>query len=460
MGATIDIADFCTGLKYSDLSSDNIESAKEQALDFIGLAARGSLVDSSRILLSFVKKIKCTGDSIVIGDKTAVAPQYAALLNGAYAHSLDYDDVCNEASLHPGAPIFPAAFAAAEMVKASGADFILSVVIGYEVMCRLGKVLEPSKHYGRGFHSTGTCGVFGAAAAVGRLFGLNSAQMAAAFGICGSQAAGSMEFLTDGTWTKRMHPGWAAHSGLLSAMLAQEGFTGPATIFEGKDGFLNAYSYDTNSDKLVEGLGKDYFISKTSIKPYPCCRYTHGPIYGILKLMKENDLSSEDVDEIIIGMLEVSYSIVIEPAELKYNPQNVVDAQFSMPFAAAVAVLFGKVSADEYSDKVISSDQVKTMMKKVKFIKDSELERLYPRQWPASVIIKTKDGKKYDLFIEYPKGDPENPLTWVELVEKFNDNMKMIFNSQRQDEILTAVKSMDQSKNVEALCELLRGQKE
>ena len=460
MGATIDMADFCAGLKYSDLSSDDIESVKKLGLDFIGVAAIGSLTDSGRIMLSFVKKMKCTGDSIVIGDKTDVAPQYAALLNGTYAHCLDYDDLCNEASLHPGAAIFPAAFAAAEMVKASGADFILSVVIGYEVMCRLGKVLEPSKHYGRGFHPTGTCGVFGAAAAAGKLFGLNSAQMGAAFGVCGSQAAGSMEFLTDGTWTKRMHPGWAAHSGLLAAMLAQQGFTGPTTIFEGKDGFLNAYSYDTNFDKLVEGLGKDYFISKVSIKPYPCCRYTHGPIYGILKLMKENNLSAEDVDEIIIGMLEIGYPIVVEPTELKYNPQNVVDAQFSMPFAAAVAVLFGKASPDEYTDKVISSNQVKTMMKKVRFIKDGKLERLYPRQWPASVVVKTRDGKKYDLFIEYPKGDPENPLTWPELIEKFNGNTKIIFNSLRQEEILTAVKSMDQSKSAGALCKLLRGQKE
>lgn len=455
MGATTDMADFCAGLKYSDLSSDDIESVKKLGLDFIGLAASGSLTDSGRIMLGFVKKINCAGESVVIGSKSTIAPQYAALLNGTYAHSQDYDDVCNEASLHPGAAVFPAALAAAEMVKASGADFILSVVIGYEVMCRLGKVLEPSKHYGRGFHPTATCGVFGAAAAVGKLFGLNSAQLAAAFGICGSQAAGCMEFLTDGTWTKRMHPGWAAHSGLLAAMLAQEGFTGPTTIFEGKDGFLNAYSYDTNSDKLVEGLGKDYFISKASVKPYPCCRYTHGPIYGILKLMKDNDLSAEDVDEIIIGMLEVSYPIVVEPAELKYNPKNVVDAQFSMPFAAAVAVLFGKASPEEYSDKVILSNQVKTMMKKVKCIKDKELERLFPRQWPASVVIKTMDGEKYDLFIEYPKGDPENPLTWAELIEKFNDNTKMIFNSLRQEEILSAVKSLHQSKSFEVLCKLL-----
>jgi len=256
MGVTTTIADFCTGLKYSDLTSDDIEAVKKLGLDFIGLATSGSLTDSGRIMLDFVKKINCTGESVVIGSKHTTAPQYAALLNGTYAHSLDYDDVCNEASLHPGAAIFPAAFAAAKMVNANSNDFILSVVIGYEVMCRLGKVLEPSKHYGRGFHPTATCGVFGAAAAVGKLFGLNSTQMATTFGICGSQSAGSMEFLTDGTWTKRMHPGWAAHSGLLSAMLAQEGFTGPTTIFEGKDGFLNAYSYDTNSNELVEGLGR------------------------------------------------------------------------------------------------------------------------------------------------------------------------------------------------------------
>jgi 2-methylcitrate dehydratase PrpD len=214
---------FCHQLSGERLPRDVVEKAKSHTLDFFGVASRGSLSDSSLAIARFLQALKGIGEAVVVGTPLLAHPTYAALANGAFAHSLELDDVERESSLHPGVAVFPAALAAAELTQADGKRFIAAVVAGYEVTIRLGKALKPSAHYGRGFHPTATCGTFGAAVAAGKLLGLNEQQLLHAFGIAGSQAAGLMEFLADGAWTKRLHPGWAAHAGLIAALLAREG---------------------------------------------------------------------------------------------------------------------------------------------------------------------------------------------------------------------------------------------
>ncbi len=454
-GVTRRLAGFCAELSYGDIPEEVIESAVMLTFDTIGVAAGGTATESSRVMLKFMKALDRPGNGTVIARSHKVAPEYAALLNGAFAHALDFDDLCNEASAHPGAAVIPAVLAAGDMTGGSGKDFLLAVVVGYEVMCRLGKAINPARHYGRGFHPTGTCGTFGAAAAAGKILGLSAEQMTGALGIAGSQAAGCMEFLAQGSWTKRMHPGWAAHSGIIAAMLAREGYRGPSTIIEGKSGFLNSYSYDTNADEVIEDIGKVFYAARTSVKPYSACRYKHGPIDGIRKIMKENGLRPGDVSEIIIGLLEVAYPIIVEPADLKYNPQNVVDAQFSMPFGAAVAVLYGNALPDQYTDEIIRSAEVAEVMKKVRIRKDPELERLYPRQWPSTVEIRTKGGASYQTFVAYPKGDPENPLSWDELMEKFNSVTRGVYAPDRQLRIADEMRSLSRSPKLDAFKSLV-----
>jgi 2-methylcitrate dehydratase PrpD len=279
--------------------------------------------------------------------------------------------------------------------------------------------------------------------------------MTSALGIAGSQAAGSMEFLAQGTWTKRMHPGWAAHSGLIAALLAAEGYRGPSTIIEGRSGFLNGYSSQANADEVLEDLGKVFYVTRTSVKPYSACRYKHGPIDGIRKIMEENGLRPEEVSEIIIGLLEVAYPIIVDPTDLKCNPKSIVDAQFSMPFGAAVAVLYGNALPDQYSDETIKSAAVAEVMKKVKIKKDPELERLYPRQWPSTVEIRTRGGGSYCTFIAYPKGDPENPLTWDELIDKFNSVTRAVYARERQSRIADEMRNINRSPRLDALKSLV-----
>lgn len=449
MGITRDLVKFCAQLKYEALPPEVIDRVNYLALDFVGVAARGTLVDSTRVMNTFVRQIAPANEGgVIIGTALRASFHYAALANGTSGHATELDDVNNEASLHPGNAVFPAAIAAAEMAGADGRKFAEGVVAGYDVMVRLGKALDPRAHYGQGFHPTGTCGVFGAAVAAAKILGLNEPQMLNAVGIAGSQAAGSLEFLADGAWTKRMHPGWAAHSGIIAALLGKLDFRGPATILEGRFGFLHGYSPSADEKKISEGLGESYEILRTSIKPHSCCRYKQGPIDGVLQIMRENRLGAGDIEAVKLGILKNGFQVVAAPRELKLNPASVVDAQFSMPFGAAVAILCGRAFLDEYTQEKIQSPAVKEMMKKITCVEDPALDKLYPKKWPASVEIRTRDGKVYSAWIEYPKGDPENALSWEELIAKFRELASPIYPACRLEEIIEETRKMEQQKDL------------
>ena len=449
MKITREFVKFCAELRFSKFPQEVIDRVKYLTLDFIGVAARGSLEDSTKVMYRFVEEISTkTKGGVIIGTKRYAPYQYSALANGTSAHALELEDVNNEALLHPGCVIFPAAFAACEMVGADSKKFIEGVVVGYEVMVRLGIALGPSSHYAQGFHPTATCGVFGATVAASKILGLDEGQMLNAIGISGSQAAGSLEFLTDGAWTKRMHPGWAAHSGLISAMLGKKGFKGPSSILEGKYGFLHAYSSSSNVNKILEGIGESYKILRTSIKPHACCRYNQGPIDGILKIMKQEHLKADEVERLTVGVLKAGFPIVVTPEKLKYNPLSVVDAQFSMPFGAAVAILYGRASLEEYTQEKVESPQVKEMMDKITCIENPELDKVYPKQWPASVQIRTKDGRTFSTWIDSPKGDPENPLSWDELIEKFHELTPSIYSKGRVEKLIDQTKKIERQRNL------------
>ena len=401
-----------------------------------------------------VKTLSDNGASVIMGTSLRAAPEYAALANGTAAHSLEMDDVQNDSSLHPGVATFPAAFACGDMKRVGGCEFITAVTAGYDMMVRLGRALDPRKHYARGFHPTGTCGTFGAAVVASRLLDLEAPQSTWALGIAGSQAAGSLEFLAQGAWTKRMHPGWAAHSGLIATLLAKEGFTGPTTILEGRDGFLHGYSDDVDVSKVDEGLGDLFYINKVSIKPHACCRYKQGPIDCVLRIVREHGLKAQEVDKVRVGVLKAGFDVVASPEEQKRNPQNVVDAQFSMPFGAAVAILYGRGSLEEYTEEVLARPEVAELMSKVQCVQDPSLEVNYPSRWPAWVEVETRDGRNLRSELEYPWGDPENALSWDELKGKFRDLTRSIIPSGRQDQIIEAVESLEVLEDIRPLAEM------
>jgi 2-methylcitrate dehydratase PrpD len=452
MNTTRELARYCAGLRFEHFPEEVIEQVKYLALDFLGVTIRGYLEESSKTMLRLVQCLDpVSRDSTLISQQIKSSPHYAALANGTSAHSLELDDVNNEASLHPGVTIFPAALALSEAMDSSGKTFIMAIVLGYEVAVRLGKALNPSLHYAQGFHPTGTCGIFGAAAASAAILALSEEQIIDAFGICGSQAAASMEFLHTGAWTKRMHPGWAAHNGIIAAKLAREGFKGPATILEGRYGFLQSYSSKPDLTLITADLGTTFEIMHTSIKPHACCRYKQACIDCILSLVKEFDIKPQDVHKVTLELLETGFPLIAEPAEVKYNPKNIVDAQFSMPFGAAVAILKRRAFLDEYQIEYIESPQVQELMQKVICIKNPELGRYFPKYWPGRAVIETITGKTYEKEVINPKGDPENPLSWEELEEKFDLLTHKIYSQQRRKEILNKIKNLEQI-DMKTLC--------
>src|SRR6202166_3419154 len=305
-------------LNSKDLGSEVVERTKYLLLDYLGVAIAGSLTESSQPIYRMLARSASPGPCTVIGTASHALPEYAALANGTAAHGVELDDTHQAGSIHPGVVMFSTAIALSEIhPEIDSAQFVTAVVAGYEVAARLGMALQPKSHYELGFHPTSTCGVFGAAVTAAKLLRPNEEQMLSAVGIAGSMAAGSLEFLADGTWTKRLHPGLAAQNGILAANLAVEGFPGPSTILEGRDGFLRAYSRNSKPGLVTQDLGQDFEILRTSIKPHACCRYMQAPIDGLIELATAHDIHPEQVARVEVAVLEAGWGLVCEPRERK-----------------------------------------------------------------------------------------------------------------------------------------------
>jgi 2-methylcitrate dehydratase PrpD len=437
---------FCHSLNSKDLSSETIERVNYLLLDYLGVAIAGSLTESSQPIYRMLTRSAPTGPATIFGTPSHASPEYAALANGTAAHSLELDDTHQAGSIHPGVVIFSTAIALSEAhPDIDSARFVTAVVAGYEVAARLGIALQPKSHYELGFHPTSTCGVFGAAITAAKLLGLREEQMLSAVGIAGSMAAGSLEFLSDGTWTKRLHPGLAAQNGILAANLAADGFIGPSTILEGRDGFLWAYSRDAKPEFVTQDLGQNFEILRTSIKPHACCRYMQAPIDGLIELAIEHDIYPEQVARVEIAVLEAGWPLVCEPQKRKYAPANVVDAQFSMPYGAAAALTNRAAGLDQFAADRFDSPQIKSLMAKVVLQKDIRIEKNFPEEWPAIVQVHLKDGKHFEKYVRFPKGDPENPLTWQELSAKFLSLATRVFPKSRSEQIINSIAGMNPS---------------
>ncbi len=446
-------ANFCEELRYEDLPHDVIKRTKLLILDTVGIIIRARHdAESTSSLVSAIERLEMSNGSCqVFSDNKSYSPSAAALLNGTLAHSLDFDDTHAEASLHSSAPILAAALAAAEMNKSSGQQLITACVVGYEIQIRLGLAGGSSAHYKKGFHPSATCGIFGAAAAAGYLMGLNKDQYISAFGIALSQSAGSMQFLTDGAWTKRSHVGQAAQNGLSCAIMAAEGFKGPSKAFEGKWGYLHSYASGGDMEKAIDGLGKKFETLNLGVKPYPSCRYSHAAIDGIIELKNELGFSTAELDDIDIGLSETALNIIGYPLSDKQNPKSVVDGQFSMPFCAAVTVKSGGLKWDDYKNHLNDSDTL-SLCNKIKVSPDKDAEECCPEYMSAKVKVVVK-GKKYEKFVKIPKGEPENFMEDSEFISKFRSLTEPYLSNEKIDQLTGSMLKLDQSNNINSIFE-------
>lgn len=453
---TRELARFAAGLSYEALPAEVCERVKALLLDLTGIAlrARHDAESSAPMLAAAARLGLAGGRCTVIGESAGYSPPGAALLNGTLAHSLDFDDTHAAASLHASAPIVPAALAAAEMTRAGGSELIAAIVAGYEIQIRLALALDPAAHYDRGFHPTATCGAFGAAAAAGRLFGLDAPGCASAFGIVLSMAAGSMQYLANGAWTKRSHVGHAAMCGLIAATLAREGYLGAADAIEGKRGFLRAYAPAADARKATEGLGSRWETLRIAVKPYPSCRYSHAALDGIVALAREHGIRASEVEEVLVGLPEPGWKLVGDPEPAKQSPRSVVDGQFSMPFCAAVVLRTGRLVWDDYA-RHLGDPETLALCRRVRTRVDPRAQSDYPEQMSGAVRIQTARGA-FETYVRVPRGEAENFPSPAELRAKFDGLVAPYVSERRRAEIAAAIATLERQADIGELLRLVR----
>jgi 2-methylcitrate dehydratase PrpD len=451
---TATLAAYVANLKFEDIPHPVLERAKILILDFLGSAVRARRdAESTPALLKTLQALALdgSGESTVFGDSKSWTPAVAALLNGALGHSLDFDDTHADSSLHPSAPVVPAAFAVGELVGASGRDVLTAIVAGYEVCCRLGNALDPTSHYARGFHPTATAGTYGAAAAAAKLFGLTKQQIIAAFGVSGSQAAGSLQFLVNGAWNKRYQVGAAAMNGVIAATLARNDFIGATESIEGVHGLLAGYSDDAHPDKAVADLGVVYETMKIGVKPYPSCRYTHAALDALIAMRRDHNLTPDQIKRVEIGLHRNGITLTGDAAT-KRHPTSIVGGQFSMFFTGAVALDQGRFGWDDYAR--LGDATVNALADRFDVVQDDRLETGRSHPFGARVAIITDDGV-HELIYADPSGEPSSFPDAQAMQQKFLQLARPVLQN-RAEKFAAAILSLETFDRVEAATHLGR----
>ncbi len=451
---TARLAGYVAALEFKDIPPEVRERAKALTLDFLGSAIRARRdAESTPTLFKTLQALAldARGESTVFGDTRAWSPAIAALLNGALGHSLDFDDTHADSSLHPSAPVVPAAFAVGELVGASGREVLTAIVAGYEVCCRLGNALDPTSHYARGFHPTATAGTFGAAAAAAKLFKLPQDRIIAAFGVAGSQAAGSLQFLVNGAWNKRYQVGASAMNGVIAATLARNDFVGATESIEGKHGLLVGYSDNAHPEKAVADLGKVYETMKIGVKPYPSCRYTHAALDALIAIRREHNLTPDQIKRVEIGLHRNGITLTGDAAT-KRHPTSVVGGQFSMFFTGAVALDQGRFGWDDYHR--LGDAAIDALADKFDVVQDDRLETGRKHPFGARVSITTDDGV-HERIHDDPSGEPNSFPDSQAMAQKFLTLARPVLNG-RADQLADAILSLERFERIDQATHLGR----
>ena len=445
------LAEFISQMAFDSLPSAVVEKAKECILDTTGCALAGSGSEEATAMIRALKPFDEGSASTLWGSRVRGSLFSAALINGAMAHCLEMDDVHRKAKVHAGTAVIPALLVLGERLHSGGKDVLLGTAAGYEAAIRVGVGLGAKAHRMKGWHATGTCGTLGAAAGCAKLLGLNPEQTAQALGLAGTQSAGLWAFTADGSMSKRLHPGRAAQSGVYAGILAQGGFTGPKMILEAEDGGLfQAFSDHYDLEAVSRGLGEKFEILEMSIKPYPCCRTLHGPLDAVLKLREREKLRPEMIQNIRVR----AYEVAINQCGYTQVPSTPVDAQFSMPYALSVALFDGEAGLAQFTLDRILDEKVLDLAQKINVVMDEELDKLYPAKWSFIIEVATNDGTRYAERVDSAKGDPEAPLSRVDLERKFLNNAVSVLGMKKAKKLAETIWHLEEAENISEVVNL------
>lgn len=423
------ISEFAVGLKYSDLPENVVHEVKRYLYDSIGCAYGGYHTKDVNILRDIYKEMAGTGQATLIGFGDKIPAVNATLVNSLMVRALDFNDIYwKEDPAHPS-DIIPAALAVGELVDADMKEVIVAIVLAYEFEQRLCEFAVPGVRERKWHHATLT--QFVSPIVAGRLLGLNVDQMTNAIGIngchnhtIGCPTAGQL------TMMKNTVDPMAVQTGVFAALMAQKGYSGTTAVFEGKEGFMDVFGPDWDNDKLLGGLGDKYKILACGMKAFPTEALTHTHLSALLKVVTENEISYDRIDEVIVTTIARACDILFDPH--KYRPESRETADHSLPYCLAAAMVDHQITTQSFSDEKLKDERIWKVIDKIKGEASEEFEKMFPAKQPSKVVVKTTDGKEFSEYLEYPKGDPREPMTEEDLEAKFNGLSAELLDSGRQ----------------------------
>jgi 2-methylcitrate dehydratase PrpD len=458
------LAGLADNVRRTGLPPDLRRDVARRVLDVIGNSLAATGLPPAHAVTAVVRGWAGTPESVAIGTGMRVPAAAAALVNGTLAHCLDFDDTHLPSVLHPSAPVVPAALAVAEARGASGAALLDAAGVGIEVAVRLGlggydRKLGNSEFFERGQHATSICGAVGAAVAAAMVGGADAHGIAHAAGIAASMGAGLLEANRTGGTVKRVHCGWAAHSGVVAAELARHGLTGPPTVVEGRFGFLHAFCGDrADADAVIAGLGERWELPGIFFKPYPCNHFTHAGIDAAL-VLRARGIDPAKIGEIELGLPSPVLRTVAEPAAEKARPRSGYHAAFSGPYTVAAALLGGGglgLGHDDFTDAAATDEARLALAAKVRCVPDTRCDAIFPEQFPAVLRVLMADGTRHEVRIDANRGGPGNPLRSAELAAKFRLNAARVLDEHAIDQVSAAVLDLPSAADVGALMARVR----
>jgi 2-methylcitrate dehydratase PrpD len=463
-GLTDYVGRFVGAAKYEDIPGEVVELGKKSILDCLGLALAGSKAQTGTLCRQYLEKIGvCDGKATIIGSARKTSPRFAAFVNGVSIHADDFDDTQLATAkdrvygllVHPTVSVLPAVFALAESGGISGKQLMVAYHLGVEVECKIAEAISP-RHYQGGFHSTGTCGPFGSAAACAKLLGFEHSKILNAFGLVASQSGGLRENF--GTMTKPFQAGRAAESGLASVELVALGWTAAEQILEADRGFFHAFGGSYDPGAIMDRLGKPWtFVSPgISLKPYPSGSLAHPAMTELARLIEAHDLQAAQVEKVDVGANHNMTTTL-----LHHQPKTGLEAKFSMEFCLAILLLERKAGLGEFADKVVQRADVQEMIRRVNFYVDPEAESAGYDKMTSLLKIYLKDGRVIKGRADFGKGSPANPMTFEEAAAKFRGCAGYAeWPRSKTEKIIAFVRALDSTPDVSTLSPLLLAERE
>jgi 2-methylcitrate dehydratase PrpD len=447
-----ELAQFAGALSSEKVPAAVTARAKHLILDAVGIALASTTYDFAHRAMTAIVGLGGSGDAAVIGMPARLPLRDAALINGILVHGLDFDDTHSGGVIHATASVLPTVLAVGARQRASGREMLAAYVLGVEVAARLGAVAKGAFHQ-VGFHPTGLIGAFACTLAAGRLMGLGEKQLVMAQGLALSAGSGSLEFLEDGAWNKRFHPGWAAVSGITAAALAQQGFVGAKRVYEGRFGLfashLQSHFDPANLALATAGLGESWELLQVAVKPYPACHFVHACVDAAVALVREQKLDPAEIERVQALVPAEVVKTVCEPAANKRRPANSYDAQFSIPYTVAAALRRGRFTLDELEDDALGDPAILALADRVYY--ETDPATTFPRHYTGEVIVTTRGGRTFRHREAINRGNGERPLSEAAIIEKFHANAARAASHERAQRIAALLLSLDDAADVQAV---------